>query len=113
MDRQKLIDAGIDYESGVKRLTGNTEMYERFLQMFVEDDSFKNLDDAMHSHNYQEAFLQAHTLKGVAGNLSMEKFYQNIILFVEMLRNSADIPGAVKIYPEIKKEYEDIIAAIS
>jgi hypothetical protein len=29
-----------------------------------------------------------------------------------MLRNGADIPGAVKFYPEIKKEYEDTIAAI-
>ena len=65
MDRQKLIDAGIDYDSGVERLMGNTEMYERFLQMFLDDDSFKNLDAAMQSQNYQEAFLQAHTLKGV------------------------------------------------
>lgn len=112
MDRQKLIDAGIDYENGVERLMGNTEMYEHFLQMFLEDDSFKNLDDAMHNHHYPEAFLQAHTLKGVAGNLSMGEFYQNLILFVEMLRNSTDIPGAVKLYPEIKKEYEDIITAI-
>ena len=112
MDRQKLIDAGIDYDSGVERLMGNTEMYERFLQMFLDDDSFKNLDAAMQSQNYQEAFLQAHTLKGVAGNLSMEKLYQNMVLFVDMLRNGTDIPGAVKFYPEIKKEYEDTIAAI-
>ena len=73
MDRQKLIDAGIDYDSGVERLMGNTEMYERFLQMFLDDDSFKNLDAAMQSQNYQEAFLQAHTLKGVAGALDQYK----------------------------------------
>lgn len=113
MNKQKMIDAGIDYDGGTARLMGNTEMYEKFLQMFISDDSFQQLDAAMEAKNYAAAFSAAHTLKGVAGNLSMQTFYDVLVPFVDMLRNNADIPGAVENYPELKKKYEQIIEALN
>lgn len=112
MDKQKMIDAGIDYDGGVQRLMGNEEMYEKFLKMFLSDDSFTSLQKAMDEKNYAEAFAQAHTLKGVVGNLSMKRLYDKLVPFVDMLRNEADIPGAVEHFPEVKKLYEDTVAAL-
>lgn len=112
MDKQKMIEAGIDYDGGVARLMGNTEMYEKFLQMFVNDDSFEQLDKAMNAKDYEAAFSAAHTLKGVVGNLSMQRLYEELVPFVDMLRNGADIPAAEEHYPALKKLYKETIAAL-
>jgi HPt (histidine-containing phosphotransfer) domain-containing protein len=112
MDKEKLVAAGIDYDGGVERLMGNAEMYENFLQMFVKDDSFAELEKAMEEKDYDKAFAAAHTLKGVAGNLSMTKLYNDLVVFVDYLRNSADIPSAVKHFPELTTLYNDTVNAI-
>jgi HPt (histidine-containing phosphotransfer) domain-containing protein len=112
IDKKKLTDAGIDYDGGVQRLMGNEEMYESFLKMFAKDESFAGLEKAMADKDYDQAFLQAHTLKGVAGNLSMKRLYDYMVPFVDMLRNGADIPMAVKSFPELKKIYEETVAAL-
>jgi HPt (histidine-containing phosphotransfer) domain-containing protein len=112
MDKQKLMAAGIDVEGGINRLMGNEEMYENFLQMFIKDDSFQKLEQAMQAEDYKEAFAQAHTLKGVAGNLSMQRLYETLVPFVDQLRNGVDIPGAVKEFPNVKKLYDETISAI-
>lgn len=112
MDKEKLAAGGIDYDGGVARMMGNTELYEKFLKMFLQDNSFAALEKAMDEENYAQAFLEAHTLKGVTGNLSMQKLYEYLVDFVNMLRNGSDIPGAVQHFPELKQIYKDTVAAI-
>jgi HPt (histidine-containing phosphotransfer) domain-containing protein len=112
MNKEKLLDAGIDYDDGVERLMGNAEMYESFLQMFLKDDSFAALEKAMAEKDYQKAFVEAHTLKGVVGNLSMKKLYDELVPFVDMLRNGTDIASAVEFFPSVEKVYTETMAAI-
>ena len=60
---------------GLKRLGNNRQAYRRLLERFV--DSQKNfparLEAALDADDQQEAIRQAHTLKGVAGNLGAEQ----------------------------------------
>lgn len=110
MDKEAYARIGIDYEEGVKRFAGNAEMYEKFLQKFLDDPSFQELDQAMKDKDYGTAFTAAHTLKGITGNLSMNEFYNEIVPFVDLLRTGSTIAKADAYYPQVVEKYHELIA---
>lgn len=71
MDKEELMKFGIDYDQGIKRFMGNEELFKKFLIKFKNDNSYSRLMKALKEDNCQEAYNEAHTLKGVAANLSM------------------------------------------
>lgn len=107
-----MLTIGIDYNEGVRRFSGNAAIYEKFLFKFLDDMTFEELDEAMQNHDYGTAFSAAHTLKGVTGNLSMNRLYQELVAFVEMLRNSTDLESAIAYYPKIKKTHLDLVSQL-
>ncbi len=109
MDKDRLIAQGIDYEEGLNRFCGNAELYETFLKKFPKDETFRQLKDAMQQEDYKEAFNAAHTINGVAGNLSLSCFYHKVVPFVDLLRNGSNIPKAKETFPEIEHEYQILV----
>ena len=70
MNLEKLYqETGGDMAGAVRRL-GSASAVERFLRMFAGDDTFAMLQAAMSAGDVQRAFRAAHTLKGLAANLS-------------------------------------------
>lgn len=55
---------GANYEDVLKRLY-NEGMICKFTLMFLNDDSYPKLEQALKEGNVKEAFRAAHTLKGV------------------------------------------------
>ncbi len=104
-----LQEHGIDYADGVARFSGNAASYEKFLKKFITDPEFSKLCTAMEQKNFEVAFYCAHTLKGMCGNLSMQRLYEKIKLLVEMLRNQTDLEKAQAYFPEIRAEYDAVI----
>lgn len=76
---------GADFDGVLKRLC-NEKLVERFALKFLNDTSFEELDKALGDKNYEEAFRAAHTLKGVAANLSFTKLQGVSAELTEMLR---------------------------
>jgi PAS domain S-box-containing protein len=66
---------GIDISSALKRLGGNTKLLVRLLKMFSHDyaGTTEEIKAALNSNNMEKALRLAHTVKGVAGNLSAEE----------------------------------------
>lgn len=75
MNKQKLIIAGINYDEGLARFMDNVAMYEKYLKLFVKDDNFANAKAALVKKDYTEFYTCIHTIKGVAGNLSITNLY--------------------------------------
>lgn len=71
MNRDDCIRCGIDYDEGVARFVGRSDLYEEFLKKFLTDPTFPALEAAMQAKDLPAAFTAAHTLKGVTGNLSL------------------------------------------
>lgn len=69
---------GINYDSGVNRFAGNEALFTKFLKKFVDDPTFSDLRKAMAGTDTDEAFRQAHTLKGVVGNLSFDDLFEKL-----------------------------------
>ncbi len=113
MNKEVLLQNGIDYIEGVARFAGQAEIYERFLKKFPEDPTFFNMLSALKNKNYEEAFIFAHTLKGLTGNLSLNTFFSDYLTpFVELLRAPADVDAVNSSLDELKRQYEKTVFAI-
>ncbi|NLD19397.1 MAG: Hpt domain-containing protein [Clostridiales bacterium] len=102
-----LKNAGVDYESGLKRFSNKAELYEKYLVKFFSDPSFLAMGNFISEKNYTEVFKCAHTLKGLSGNLSLTGFYEHICVMVEALRNN-EVESVNEMYHELTKIYDSV-----
>lgn len=112
MKRYQLSKAGVSATEGIERFNGDKEMYEEVLTNFVNDTSFAQLCEAVENKDVDAAFKAAHSLKGVAGNLSMNRLFDDIYPMVEILR-AGSLEQVEDYMVTVKKDYEDVIQAIS
>ena len=75
-----------NYEDAVQRLMKDA-LLKRFLLKFIEDPSYDRLKTALAQQDYPEAFLCAHTLKGIAANLSLTEVFEYSNQITEILRD--------------------------
>ena len=90
---------------------GGAAMTLRFLRLFPQDGSFSALAAALRSSDTGAAFRAAHTLKGVAANLGLERLRAPASDMTECLR-SGDLPGAWALYPETEEAYRQVLTAL-
>lgn len=76
---------GADYQEVLGRLYNET-MICKFVRMFLQDDSFQILEEALRRGDVKEAFRGAHTLKGVCQNLGFSNLYAPAYTLTETLR---------------------------
>ena len=76
---------GADYQEVLGRLY-NEAMICKFVRMFLQDDSFQILEEALRRGDVKEAFRGAHTLKGVCQNLGFSNLYEPTYTLTETLR---------------------------
>ena len=61
----------IDQESALKRVGGSAALYKRLLGKFVDGNYQAQLEALLAANDISGATSQAHTIKGVAANLSL------------------------------------------
>ena len=102
---------GANYDDACARLMGD-EMLARFALKFLDDESMDKLEAAMAAGDAESAFMAAHTLKGVAGNLSMKDLFARVSEVVECLRGG-DIGAAAEKMPAVEASYRKVADALS
>lgn len=112
MDKKDCLKAaGVDYDGALSRFMGNEALLSRFLKKFLDDPNFLSLQSALDSGNAEAAFRAAHTLKGVAGNLSLSALYDQAVKISELLRHG-DLEGAKAVMPDVQEAYRKITEAL-
>ena len=101
---------GANYQDVLKRFY-KSDMIRRFVKMFLQDDSFRLLTDAMAKQDVKEAFRAAHTLKGVCQNLGFDALYAPSSALTEALRGGS-LDGADELFPPVEKEYQRVVEAL-
>lgn len=109
--RSRLEAAGIDVEEALGRFMDNEELMLRFLLRFPQDENFALLRQALEQGDVRRAFEAAHTLKGVAGNLSVTGVFRQTGRLVELLR-AGDLAAASAAMPELEAEYDRAVRAL-
>ncbi len=84
----------------------------KFLKMFLADENYKSLTSALENNDTDAAFMAAHTLKGVCQNLALDDLYDADVQVTEALR-AKDIVKAKELFPNVKKEYDNVVSAIN
>ena len=92
---------GIDYDGAMERFGGNAALYERLALKFLDDAHFDALERALADGDADAAVREAHTLKGVAGNLSFTSLYEAAGRVNAALREG-DLPGAVSLMEPVR-----------
>ena len=77
---------GADHRDTMARFLGSESLYLRYLDMLPQDDNLRKLGAALADGDLERAFLAAHTLKGVAGNLGLLPLSRAVCAIVEPLR---------------------------
>jgi HPt (histidine-containing phosphotransfer) domain-containing protein len=96
---------GANYEDVLKRLY-NEGMICRFTLMFLNDDSYPKLEQALKEGNVKEAFRAAHTLKGVCQNLGFTNLYQPTYDLTEVLRTGT-LEGTKELFdPPVQNHHQ-------
>lgn len=102
---------GADYEDVLKRLYSEA-MIRKFALMFLKDDSYPKLEQALAEQNVKEAFRAAHTLKGVCQNLGFTSLYRPTYDLTEVLR-AGTMEGADALFADVSRQYRVTMDAIS
>lgn len=110
--KSALISIGMDMDQTLARFVGNEGMLLRFLNRFPADTTFEKLEAAMAAGDAEDAFHQAHTLKGVAGNLGLGNLFESVGSVVEDLRNNRMEEARVA-YPKVQEAYAQTLQVIN
>ncbi|MCD8316442.1 MAG: Hpt domain-containing protein [Eggerthellaceae bacterium] len=81
----ELMSYGIDYIDAMDRFGNNVELYERLALKYLSDTHYADLVAAMEVKDYSTAYAAAHSLKGVAGNLSFIPLYKQATIISDAL----------------------------
>jgi HPt (histidine-containing phosphotransfer) domain-containing protein len=65
----------INAEEGKKRIMDNGKLYAKLLTKFKTDTNLSDLVTSASAQDWEKAQIAAHTLKGIAANLSLTELY--------------------------------------
>ncbi|MBD5406505.1 MAG: hypothetical protein HDR51_00035 [Treponema sp.] len=85
---ENLKSLGIDSDEAIKRFSGKRELYERLLQKFPAAARDLEVVSFLKSGDYQTALANAHSLKGICGNLYLTPLFNAYSDIVIALRSS-------------------------
>lgn len=102
---------GADYQEVFGRLRADDRI-KRFLNLFVKDESFCLLQTSMDAQDYQTAFRAAHTLKGVAMNLSLTKLANSSSALTEALRDGEPKGDVGAMFETVKADHQLAVETI-
>ncbi len=102
----ELRSSGCDIDGAMGRFLNNEEFYIRCFGKMLQDPAFDALRTALQEKNPEEAFLQAHTLKGVLANMGITPLYDIIVQIVEPLRQGNMPDELLQLYEKLVSEKE-------
>lgn len=83
---EKLKEYGVNVAEALERFMGNEAIYERTLKKFPAAVETHPVAEVIKSGDSKTAVANAHTLKGVTGNLSITPLYTAYVEIVNLLR---------------------------
>ena len=104
----------IDFADGLKRVVNNTKLYVKLLAKFKSDNKLDGLEAAIAAGDMEKARNAAHTLKGVAANLSLTELYKQSLALETQIKGGAADPAQLNtvktVFTRTLQEIDKVIA---
>ena len=104
---------GGNYQEALGRLM-NEQLITRMLVMFKQTNSYGDIVSGYEEKDYKKIFEASHSLKGVAGNLSLTPLFSISSAICEKVRNyeNLEVEDLEKEMEELNFSYVNIISKI-
>lgn len=102
---------GVDVQDGLRRFVNNAALFEKMLKKFPAAAEQLPVETRFESGDLDAALADAHTLKGMTGNLSLTPLYEAYTEIVALLRAN-DPEKARALLTGILPVQQDIIECI-
>ena len=99
----------INEEEGKKRVMNNAKLYVKLLGKFRDGTNLDNLLSFVSAEDWENAQGAAHTIKGVAANLSLTEFYNQSLDVETQLKGKSLNPESLE---KLKSCFSQTLAAI-
>jgi HPt (histidine-containing phosphotransfer) domain-containing protein len=86
----------VDMADGVKRVMNNTKLYVKLLTKFRDDTKPDDIEAALQAGDMEKARNAAHTLKGVAANLSLTELFKQCLELETQIKAAAVNPAQME-----------------
>ena len=86
----------IDEEDGKKRLMNNGKLYAKILTKFTTDTNLGDLLATVDAQDWEKAQAAAHTIKGIAANLSLPELAKQSLDVETQLKGKALSPESME-----------------
>ena len=99
----------INEEEGIKRVMNNSKLYVKLLTKFKTDTNLNDLLTSVEAQDWEKAHAAAHTIKGVAANLSLTELYNQSFEMEKLVKGKAVKPELLE---NIKLCFTETLAAV-
>jgi len=104
----------IDVAEGIKRVMNNNKLYAKLLVKFKDDKNLAELDEALAAGDLAKAQASAHTLKGLAANLSLTELFKQSLEIETQIKSGSVNPEQLttvkNVYAQTLIETDKVIA---
>lgn len=97
----------------VKRRLIKDERIQRFLFLFPKDENFALLKKAVEGQDWAAAFRAAHTLKGIAMNLNLDRLSRSAVTLTDLLRNGPPTEDVTPVFTQMEQDYQLTVETIT
>lgn len=108
---KELSSVGCDTDSGLKRFSGNADLYCKMLAKYPQTVDQNEVFPLLNEEEYEMAKANAHNLKGVTGNLSLTPLFEGYVKIVSSIR-AGDYQNAIETMITIQPVQDRIIEII-
>jgi HPt (histidine-containing phosphotransfer) domain-containing protein len=91
----------VNFEEGSRRVMNNSKLYAKLLVKFKDDQSFNQIDDALKAGDMETAHNPAHTLKGLAANLSLTELYKHCVEIESQIKAGSVNPDQMTVFKDV------------
>lgn len=108
---EKLRALGANTDDGLKRFMNNAALYEKCLKKYIAQAEKCNMFEEIKNGDFENAGRSAHTMKGVASNLSLTPLYELYSEVVLRIRenNTDGLEEIAEKCMKLEKEFCDVI----
>lgn len=102
----------VDIDAALARIRGNKKLYLRMLGMFQASTEFAAFEDAMAKGDYPQAGEIAHGIKGMTGNLALNKVFDLSAQLMTQLRSGIADEALLAQYRDALVKTNDYVALV-
>jgi two-component system sensor histidine kinase/response regulator len=86
----------VDLDEGLNRVGGNVKLYVKLLNKFKDTVDVEGILAEVRAQDYEKAQISAHTLKGVAANLSLQELFSQAREIEARIKDKTATPEAAE-----------------